>query len=132
MLTLDFKGKEKTWFKKEHSREVTRTRSVYDHENKCWVDETYTDIEYYYLVHEGEHKIISMSFPLMKFPNGQLAQGQYSFPFSVQLPDWLPASFELATDVEEARMSVRFKLKAKFENTKLNHKIPLVIMKPLE
>lgn len=86
--------------------------------------------EYYWLDHSGEHQIIDISFPLMKFPTGMLEQGQYSFPFSVYLPDWLPASFEIATDHEQARMGVSFRLSAKFIESKLNFTMGLVVMHP--
>ena len=49
--------------------------------------------EYHDRTHGDEHSIIDIQFPLMEFEDGSLTQGQYSFPFSVKLPDWLPASF---------------------------------------
>ena len=38
--------------------------------------------------------------------------GQYSFPFQIQLPDWLPGSMILAVEKECARIGVEYALVA--------------------
>ena len=88
--------------------------------------------EYYFKEHKGCHQIIDIKFPLMKFTMGTLPQGQYSFPFSVVLPDWLPASFEVANEHEKSRMGVRYYLKANFDNTKSSFTTNIVILRPEE
>ena len=48
------------------------------------------------------------------YPNETLPPGQYSFPFSIALPDWLPASMAICTPFEFATLSVGYRLVAQF------------------
>jgi len=45
--------------------------------------------------------------------DGPPRPGQYSFPFSLVIPDWLPASMMLGGDWED-RMIVKYSLMAQF------------------
>lgn len=55
-----------------------------------------------------------MVFPIRTLKhNKQLAPGEYSFPFSMQLPAWLPASFSMGADAE-SKLQIRYFLKAQF------------------
>ena len=56
---------------------------------------------HYYRDHNGNHEIIDLLFPVSQFIDGSIAPGQYSFPFALQVPDWLPASMGLQGDVEQ-------------------------------
>ena len=55
--------------------------------------------------------IIDISFPLHE---GELPPGQYSFPFSFTLPDWLPASMACGILWERARAGIEYRLVAQF------------------
>lgn len=79
--------------------------------------ETYT--EYYWENHGGKHSIVNMVFPLMNFVNGPLRPGQMmSLPFTIQLPDWLPASMILGgRTVERALLSIEYLITAQFTPT---------------
>jgi hypothetical protein len=43
--------------------------------------------------HKGFHSIIHNTQALHTFPDRVAPAGQYSFPFVISLPEWLPASF---------------------------------------
>jgi hypothetical protein len=43
--------------------------------------------------YKGSNVIIESDSLLFKFQDSAAYPGQYSFPFSLKLPDWLPASF---------------------------------------
>ena len=47
-------------------------------------------------------------------PGETLEPGQYSFPFSVALPDWLPASMAFACYRESGHLSISYSLTAQF------------------
>ena len=67
-----------------------------------------------YKSHFGYFEIIQLVFPLQTYPDGPPKIGQMSFPFSLVIPDWLPASMMLAGDLEEGRLSVEYSLRAQF------------------
>ena len=71
-------------------------------------DDKQTDIRN----HQGFYPIIDVTFPVC--PNETLPPGQYSFPFSIALPDWLPASMAICTPMEPATLSVGYRLVAQF------------------
>ena len=66
----------------------------------------------YRTFHHGFFPVINAEFPIFEFPDGPPRPGQYSFPFSIQLPDWLPASMLLAVEKETARIGVEYALVA--------------------
>ncbi len=41
----------------------------------------------------GHNKFFHISHSIHKFENKLALQGQYSFPFTMTLPEWLPQSF---------------------------------------
>ena len=78
--------------------------------------EHYMRTEYYYLDHNGRRELVDVDFTLYSIPNMHgMNPGQYSFPFSIKLPSWLPASMMLAVKDNKARMGVRYTLKAQLE-----------------
>ena len=94
----------------------------------------------YYRDHTGYMPIIDAQFPV--HTAGALLPGMYSFPFTIQLPDWLPASFSIGVD--KTRMSVEYSLVAQFIPTSPDYRaddrmtvssfasqIPLFVMRPM-
>jgi len=75
-LVLTLKGNERSFFRKTHSSGTGENRRT----------ETRT--------HVGFYPIIDGTFPV--YPNQTLPPGQYSFPFCISLPSWLPASMAVA------------------------------------
>ena len=45
----------------------------------------------------NSHEIVRFETPLSTLVDGPLGVGQWSFPFTLQLPDWLPASMGYAS-----------------------------------
>ena len=72
-VTIGLFGNENVYFRKRHKRGKS----------------------HYYRDHFGDHEIIDLIFPIQNFIDGALPPGQYSFPFALQIPDWLPASMAL-------------------------------------
>ena len=58
--------------------------------------------------------IINLVFPLTDFIDGPPPPGQWSYPFTLQLPDWIPASFMLGGDHEKAQLSIQYSLRGQF------------------
>lgn len=50
--------------------------------------------------HRGTREIAKLVNVISHFPDKKLAKGQYSFPFAIYLPEWLPDSIELSIDNE--------------------------------
>lgn len=92
VLRLEFEGVEKTkWSKKEkHCK------------NKNFKK------------HKGKNTIITITHGLYVFPGNTAQAGQYSFPFTFQLPPWLPSSF-IFYGPERCEMSVTYHVKAYME-----------------
>jgi hypothetical protein len=97
-LHLVLIGKEKTRWTEERRR-----RSILSNRN-----------EYYTATLKGEKKFLELSFPIWNFGD-HLDKGQYTIPFGVQLPNWLPPSFRY----EEGYLKgeVLYKFKAVIHNT---------------
>ena len=55
-----------------------------------------------------------MTYPVIKFPDNCLAAGQYTFPFSIDLPNWIPASMMFSGSHEQAKFSIQYQLRAQF------------------
>ena len=53
-------------------------------------------------------------------PNNCSPPGMYSFPFKIQVPDWLPGSVILGSQHEELNLQITYTLKAQF--TPVNQK----------
>jgi len=49
------------------------------------------------------------------FPSEICPAGQYSFPFSIQLPDWLPSSVMHANREDDATLGIFYLLKAEMK-----------------
>ena len=63
-----------------------------------------------------------MVFPLMECVDGPPRPGHMSFPFSIQLPGWLPASMVLAgSNNERATLSVEYFVNVMFEHVNPVH-----------
>ena len=54
-----------------------------------------------------------MEFPLYNFIDGPPRPGQMSYPFSLKIPEWLPASMMMAGHWED-RLIVKYELRAQF------------------
>ena len=101
MLMLTLKGCERTFMRKRHSKTVgsgKRRRR-----------------KYYYRNHVGFFPMINADFPIFQFPDGPPRPGQYSFPFSILIPDWLPASMHVVSEYERARLGVEYYLVAQLQ-----------------
>ena len=63
--------------------------------------------------HNGSCVIIDSVFPLYTLVDGPLPAGQYSFPFSLQVPEWLPASVMFDTGHSDGgQLSISYHLRA--------------------
>jgi hypothetical protein len=87
-LTVGLFGSETTWFRKVH------------HSGKKSTTKT----------HIGEKEIINMVFPLAKFAKDVSPVGMFTYPFSMQLPDWLPASIIFCSHIESAKLSINYSI----------------------
>ena len=43
--------------------------------------------------YKGNFDIIKIEEPIAEFSDGPHRPGNWTYPFAIQLPDWLPASF---------------------------------------
>lgn len=71
-------------------------------ERTRWIREKSTGrktIEFY----TGNHRVIDTSYPIWSF-EGTLPQGQYTIPFDIVTPNWLPPSFLYKGFVKKARI----------------------------
>jgi len=62
----------------------------------------------------GNRPIINMVFPVVNYSEGSPENGDFSFPFQMQLPEWLPASVIYTGDKHSAKMQIRYFLHAQF------------------
>lgn len=58
------------------------------------------------------HQIINNTYPIVMFPEYVSRVGHYTFPFTLKIPAWLPASFKLREIHDDAHMSIRYHLTA--------------------
>ena len=89
-LTVGLYGTEDTYFRKRHRRGKS----------------------HYYKDHRGRQEIISQIFAIQDFPDGPPPLGQFTFPFALQIPDWVPASMMLSGEYENALLSIRYSIRA--------------------
>ena len=61
----------------------------------------------------GMKEIIHLVFPIQHM-DGMAQPGQYTFPFALTIPDWLPASMVLAGQIEKGRLSITYSIQAQF------------------
>lgn len=61
-----------------------------------------------------------MVFPLAKFAKDVSPVGMFTYPFSMQLPDWLPASIIFCSHIESAKLSINYSIQAQFTPSKEN------------
>ena len=98
-ITLSFIGVESTWWRVEHRDSEGHTSTS-----------TFT----------GCKEIVNFIFPISNWIDGQPPPGHYSYPFSLQLPDWLPASMMMAGGSNSSELTIRYTLRAQL--TPLNEK----------
>jgi len=99
-LTIGLFGEERVFFRKKHTKKTgigKRRRTRTYHRN-----------------HRGRVDVIDAVFPISNFPDGPPNAGQWTFPFSFMLPEWLPASMTVGARKERAKLSLHYRLKAQF------------------
>jgi len=63
----------------------------------------------------NDYSICNIGNQIMQLVDGPLPRGQYSYPFTLQLPEWLPASMGLGwPDFEIARLLIYYEIVAQF------------------
>jgi len=60
--------------------------------------------------YEQRHLIINNTYPIVVFPEYQSRVGHYTFPFELEVPNWLPVSAKLREHHEDAQVSARYSL----------------------
>jgi hypothetical protein len=65
-----------------------------------------------YQTYSGEREIINISWPLAYWQDGLTYAGHYSYPFTMQLPEWLPASVVMVNNQDWSRMEIRYIIEA--------------------
>mmetsp|Transcript_15063 Transcript_15063/g.20462 ORF Transcript_15063/g.20462 Transcript_15063/m.20462 type:complete len:95 (+) Transcript_15063:141-425(+) len=61
----------------------------------------------------GKFDFANIVSPIAQFPDGPVPLGQWSYPFSLQIPDWLPASMGLTVDnFEQTAMYISYDIEA--------------------
>jgi len=60
--------------------------------------------------HRDVKEICRLVNVVVEFPTNQLCKGQYSYPFMLYLPDWLPDSFVIQSGIE--RFCVEYGVRA--------------------
>ena len=73
---------------------------------------------HYGAVDAGRKEIINLCFPVAEWDPSTFGPvpGQYSIPFSVKLPDWLPDSMMLAEPIGNIMLQVKYRLTAQLES----------------
>jgi hypothetical protein len=103
-------------------------------ENKEVKDGDTTRTEFQDVEHKGE-KEFKNKIPVFYFPNGAVAPGQYTFPFSFALPSDVPASLYFCA-IDNAVATIKYKIKAVLESAmgfsvkEMKHKQTLIIRQP--
>ena len=54
-----------------------------------------------------------MQFTIATFTDGPLKKGDYSFPFGIQVPDWLPASLAMNCS-DNSKLCIRYFIRTQF------------------
>ena len=71
----------------------------------------------YYKWHYGEVPFIRADISLQNFVDGPPRLGQWSYPFTVKLPGWLPASMLLTGKHKRSQLSINYHLRAQMTPT---------------
>ena len=69
---------------------------------------------YYEKDHFGSNRFFSVDFTINHLNEGQPKVGQWSYPFSIKLPEWLPASMTCATGYNKSYCGIEYSLIAQF------------------
>ena len=62
----------------------------------------------------GYHEIIRLRVPLESYPDGPPRLGKWTYPFTLQTPDWLPSSSTLQNGRNNLKMGVNYRIHAQF------------------
>ena len=65
----------------------------------------------------GESEIVCMFVPVSKWIKVQPPPGMYTYPFSIQIPEFLPASMSLTSQIRSAKISINYFIQAQFTPT---------------
>lgn len=98
---MALQGSEQTFIRKRHTRTTGSGKNRRTHT--------------YYTNHWGKTSVCNIQYVIQQLPDGVAPAGQYTFPFSVQIPPWLPASMLLSTQRECALMAITYELVAEFK-----------------
>ena len=129
-LNLHLIGEERTFVQKKHTH-------TYYNGSSMQVVVTYSE-------HAGKEEVCNLVWSISKCPNDCAPAGQYTFPFQITLPEWLPGSFLLNVKKESALAQIKYFLVADFvpindtdwaNDDKMissySSSIPIQIVKPL-
>ena len=72
---------------------------------------------YYWVTHYGHESIVDLVFPLKEYNNESPGVCMMTFPFSLQIPDWLLPSMYLYADEESAELSINYVLRVQMAPT---------------
>ena len=71
---------------------------------------------------EHSAEVVSFAFPLRQYEDNKGPEpGQYSYPFSMLIPHWLPASMYMAPTLDAAVLRVQYELRAQFTPLKMEN-----------
>ena len=63
--------------------------------------------------HFGNHRFFTHEYPIYNCSDfGSPKNGHHSFPFSIKLPEWLPASMTCATGFNKSYAGIEYTLEA--------------------
>ena len=65
----------------------------------------------------GNHKVIDASFPVWDF-GGNIPEGQFTVPFAIQTPKWLPPSFLYSPRYRPLKAKLYYRLRAYVDDKK--------------
>ena len=97
-LTIGLHGSEQTKFRKRHSKTVGSGKN--------------RRTKYYWKTHYGHKSVVDLVFPIQQYVDGPPRPCMMSYPFSMQIPDWLMPSMYLSTDKESAQLVISYLLRA--------------------
>ena len=87
---------------------------VIGQEKTKWKKKQKDGKEQYKKKHKGNNRFLFLHQNLHIFDNGMIPPGQYSFPFQVLLPNWIPSSY-MFVGKNKAEMKVTYKIKSMIE-----------------
>lgn len=122
---LKIKGKEKTKVIEHQTRYRTRTETVNG------TTQTRTESYTVEVPHYGKRQIFKTIALLL--PGGQMMRGQFSIPFTFQLPVGIPGSFALVGSDFSCSVEYATKVVVRVPGmlkSDLRHEVPLVVIQP--